>query len=71
MNSLVKDVMTTQVIWVERDTPFAAYATWRAPVGLQVIKADPLTYFRSVPQAEPKPWLNEADRPGETSPRSG
>jgi CBS domain-containing protein len=26
MNSLVKDVMTTQVVWVEHDTPFAAIA---------------------------------------------
>jgi CBS-domain-containing membrane protein len=26
MTSLVKDVMTTQVLWVERDTPFAAIA---------------------------------------------
>ena len=26
MNTLVKDVMTTQVIWVEQDTPFAAIA---------------------------------------------
>ena len=26
MNTVVKDVMTTQVIWVERDTPFAAIA---------------------------------------------
>ena len=26
MNSLVKDVMTTQVVWVEQDTPFAAVA---------------------------------------------
>jgi CBS domain-containing protein len=26
MNTFVKDVMTTQVIWVERDTPFAAIA---------------------------------------------
>jgi len=26
MNSLVKDVMTTQVVWVEQDTPFAAIA---------------------------------------------
>jgi hypothetical protein len=43
MNSLVTDVMTTEVIWVERDTPFAAYATWRTPARLQVIKADPLT----------------------------
>ena len=26
MNMAVKDVMTTQVFWVERDTPFAAIA---------------------------------------------
>lgn len=26
MNALVKDVMTTQVVWVEEDTPFAAIA---------------------------------------------
>ena len=26
MNALVKDVMTTQVVWVEHDTPFAAIA---------------------------------------------
>jgi CBS domain-containing protein len=26
MNTLVKDVMTTQVVWVEQDTPFAAIA---------------------------------------------
>ena len=26
MTSLVKDVMTTQVLWVERDTPFAGIA---------------------------------------------
>jgi CBS domain-containing protein len=26
MNMAVKDVMTTQVTWVERDTPFAAIA---------------------------------------------
>lgn len=26
MNAIVKDVMTTKVIWVERDTPFAAMA---------------------------------------------
>lgn len=26
MNSLVKDVMTTQVVWVEQDTPFAVIA---------------------------------------------
>ena len=26
MNSLVKEVMTTQVVWVEQDTPFAAIA---------------------------------------------
>ena len=26
MNALVKDVMTTQVVWVEQDTPFAAIA---------------------------------------------
>jgi CBS domain-containing protein len=26
MNMAVKDVMTTQVLWVERDTPFAAIA---------------------------------------------
>ena len=27
MTAVVKDVMTTQVIWVERDTPFATIAT--------------------------------------------
>jgi CBS domain-containing protein len=26
MNTFVKDVMTTKVIWVERDTPFAPIA---------------------------------------------
>jgi len=26
MSTFVKDAMTTQVIWVERDTPFAAIA---------------------------------------------
>ena len=49
----------------------AAYATWRTPARLQVIKADPLTYFRAAPQAAREPGSNEADQPGETSPRSG
>ena len=26
MKTFIKDVMTTNVIWVERDTPFAAIA---------------------------------------------
>jgi hypothetical protein len=29
MSTFVKDAMTTQVIWVERDTPFAAIAAAR------------------------------------------
>jgi low temperature requirement protein LtrA len=39
-------VVVVAALWA---SAIAAYATWRTPARLQVIKADPLTYFRSAP----------------------
>ena len=40
MNAFVKDVMTTQVVWVEQDTPFAEIAAaLRAVPGQRVPRA--------------------------------
>jgi low temperature requirement protein LtrA len=42
----ITGVVLVAALWA---AGIAAYATWRTPARLNVIKADPLTYFRQVP----------------------